>query len=164
MIACRHFILFVAVVAALATTGCSRAQPAPWLINESPSLPRGVYRLTGALASPGAIVALTPPPLGARYLAGLGAPPGARLLKRVAATQGETICRRGQQLTWPHGAATALPRDRQGRTLPQWAGCRALGADEVLVLGDTANSFDSRYFGPVRTSEIEGAYREVWRW
>lgn len=164
MIGRPHPGLFAAAVVVSAGAACSRAQPASWLVNESPSLPRGVYRLTGEPASRGAIVALTPPPQGGRYLAGLGAPPGARLLKRVAATPGESVCRRGRQLTWPRGWVAALPRDRRGRALPQWRGCRSLAADEVLVLGDTPNSFDSRYFGPIRTSEIAGVYEEVWRW
>jgi conjugative transfer signal peptidase TraF len=156
--------LFVAALAASACTACTRAQPAPWLVNETPSLPRGVYRLTAAPVSRGAIVAVTPPTTARRYLHDLGAPEGARLLKRVAALRGDTVCRRGQQLAWPRGVVTALRRDRLGRALPQWRGCRPLRADELLVLGDTPNSFDSRYFGPVRTAEIDGAYREVWRW
>lgn len=156
--------LFVAAIVAAASGACSRAQPAPWLVNETASLPRGVYRLTAGPASPGAIVAVTPPRQGRRYLAGLGAPPDARLLKRVAAAEGETVCRRGQQLSWPRGAVVALQRDRRGRPLPQWRGCRRLRADEIVVVGDTQDSFDSRYFGPIRTSEIDGAYKEVWRW
>lgn len=43
--------------------------------------------------------------------------------------------------------------------------CRGLLApDERLLLGDTPDSLDSRYFGPVATARIEGVYREAWTW
>ncbi|MFW2345454.1 MAG: S26 family signal peptidase [Brevundimonas mediterranea] len=48
--------------------------------------------------------------------------------------------------------------------MPQWSDCRRLAADEVFLVGDTAGSFDSRYFGPVRTAEVIGVYREVLTW
>jgi type IV secretory pathway protease TraF len=137
---------------------------APLLINETASLPRGLYRRTGKPMAPGAIVAFQAPPRVRAYLAGLGASPRARLLKRVAATGGEVVCRNGSDVTWPRGAVTALTFDRRGRSLPVWRGCRRLAEDEVFVLGDTALSFDSRYFGPVGRAAADGAYREVWRW
>ena len=134
------------------------------MVNESASLPRGVYRHTAQPVARGRVVMLAPPLIASAYLAGLGAGPGARLLKRVAAAGGETACVQGDRLSWPHGAVVALSRDRRGRQLPLWRGCRRLAADELLVVGDTPTSFDSRYFGPVRTAAVEGVYREVWRW
>lgn len=157
-------LLFAVGLGALGLAACSRAQPAPWLVNETQSLPRGLYRLTATAPSRGAVVALHPPPSARSYLSALGAPPDARLLKRVVAGRGDMVCRHGLRLTWPHGAVAAAPNDRHGRALPTWVGCRRLAADEVLVLGDTPKSFDSRYFGPVRTAAIDGAYREVWGW
>lgn len=142
---------------------CLRASPI-LIINESASLPKGVYRLTREPPALGAIVAFQPSPEGRRYLARLGAGPDARLLKRVVATEGDLACRTRDRLTWSRGSALALAQDRRGRDLPQWQGCHRLGAREVLVLGDTPLSFDSRYLGPVRTDELLGAYREVWRW
>ena len=35
------------------------------------------------------------------------------------------------------------------------------GADEVFLLGDTADSFDSRYWGPVRLTAIDGVWRPL---
>lgn len=156
--------LFAAALVAGASGACSQAQPAPWLVNETPSVPRGLYRLTPARAGPGDIVSVRPPAAARAYLAALGAPPDARLLKRVSAQAGETVCRRGQRLSWPGGAAIALAKDRAGRVLPRWSGCRGLGPDGLLVVGDTPLSFDSRYFGPVTTAQIDGVYEEVWRW
>lgn len=41
-----------------------------------------------------------------------------------------------------------------------WRGCRDLADGEVLLLGDTADSFDGRYWGPVRVELIEGVWRK----
>lgn len=142
----------------------AKAAPDPWLVNESASLPRGLYLRIPAAPALGQVVAVMPPPAARSYLAALGARPDARLLKRVAATPGERVCRKGQAMTWPRGVRLARSRDRRGRPLPAWTGCRRLAAGEVLVLGDTAASFDSRYFGPVPSSAIQGVYREIFRW
>lgn len=153
----------LALCAAGLAAACLRASPV-LIINESASLPKGVYRLTSEPPALGAIVAFQPSPEGRRYLARLGAGPDARLLKRVVATEGDLACRTRDRLTWPRGSALALAQDRRGRDLPQWQGCHRLGAREVLVLGDTPLSFDSRYLGAIRADELLGAYREVWRW
>lgn len=152
----------VALLAGLAAA--SRRAPAPFVINETPSVPRGVYQRVAEAPGVGRFVILVPPPSGAAYLNAQGAPSGARLLKQVAAGAGERVCVEGGRLSWPRGAAAALPQDRLGRRLPSWRGCRVLGADELLVLGDSPSSFDSRYFGPVRVAAIHGVYRKVWTW
>jgi type IV secretory pathway protease TraF len=156
--------LIAAGLAPCALAGLPRATPAPWLINETPSLPRGLYLRSPAPPAPGTVVAVAPPHAVRAYLESLGAPANARLLKRVAAGPGETVCREGGRLTWPRGGVVALDHDRRGRALPAWRGCRRLAADERLVLGDSAASFDSRYFGPVRLAAVEGVYKEAWRW
>ncbi|WP_421936120.1 S26 family signal peptidase [Phenylobacterium sp.] len=146
--------------AAVAHEGPAR----PWIVNETPSMPRGLYRAIAAFPERGAVVALSPPPSARAYLRRLGARDDALLLKRVVAGAGARACMSGQVLTWPSGSAIALDTDRQGRRLKPWQGCRRLEADELLVIGDSAASFDSRYFGPIRRSSIHGVYREVFRW
>ncbi|MFZ2031610.1 MAG: S26 family signal peptidase [Vitreimonas sp.] len=42
-----------------------------------------------------------------------------------------------------------------------WRGCRVLNADEVLLLGDTPDSFDGRYWGPINVRLIEGVWRRL---
>src|SRR5690606_15341417 len=98
------------------------------------------------------------------YLASLGMPPDVRLLKRVAAVGGETVCAGRGWLRTPRRAVAVSPADRRGVALPVWRGCRTLAADELLVLGDTPSSFDGRYFGPVTRGEVDGPYEEVVRW
>jgi type IV secretory pathway protease TraF len=160
----RFKLSLLAVPALAGLAALAKAAPPPWLVNETPSVPRGLYLRTSAAPAHGRVVAVTPPAAARSYLATLGAPPGATLLKRVAAGPGEVVCRLGDMMTWPRDARVAQPRDRRGEPLPGWTGCRRLGADELLVVGDTAASFDSRYFGPVRSAEIQGVYREIWRW
>lgn len=139
--------------------------PALALINESPSVPRGLYvRKFGPDPVRGAMVAL-PQPAGARpYLATLGMPPDVRLLKRAVAVEGDRVCRTGDRIEVAGGSVPVRLRDRRGASLPQWRGCRRLGPGELFLLGDTPGSFDSRYFGPVRVSDLDGVFREILTW
>ncbi len=153
-------------VAVMAVVGLIADQaPAAALVNESPSLPKGLYlRAPGEAPSVGVIVA-TPQPVGARaYLRRQGMPAEVLLIKRVAAASGDRVCVQGDRLILPGRIVPVLVRDRQGVTLPAWSGCRRLEPGELFLLGDTPGSFDSRYFGPVQESAIEGVYREGVTW
>lgn len=139
--------------------------PALALVNESPSLPTGVYiRVPGAVPERAAIVAVPQPASGRAYLAGLGMPSDVLLIKRVAATGGQVVCRHGGSLSTPGRTVEVKDRDRRGVRLPVWHGCRRLAADELFLLGDTASSFDSRYFGPVRRDQVQGVFAEGLTW
>jgi len=143
----------------------SAVAPPLALINESPSLPVGLYlRDPGAQPGPGAVVAAVPPPGARAYLARLGAPAEARLLKRVAAVGGQQVCAHPGQLLTPDRRVKVRSHDRQGAVLPIWRGCRVLEPDELILLGDTPGSFDSRYFGPVRRADLDGVYRRALAW
>ena len=76
--------------------------PALAIVNESPSLPRGLY-LRNDAASPerGAVVTVPQPPSVRAYLARLGMPADVRLIKRVAATAGDAVCSDGRWLPPP---------------------------------------------------------------
>jgi type IV secretory pathway protease TraF len=152
--------------AALALAGLIKCAPQPPLvINETPSVPPGLYvRSPGAEPMLGRLVTLAQPATARAYLTGLGVPPDMRLLKRVAAVGGEPVCARRGRLRTPRQEVAAPRHDRRGVPLPVWDECRRLRADEVLLLGDTPTSFDSRYFGPVRRADLEGAYTEVLTW
>ncbi|MEH6678169.1 S26 family signal peptidase [Phenylobacterium sp.] len=141
-----------------------RSGPPPLLINESPSLPEGVYGLERRTAGLGATVAVAQPPAGRAYLAALGMPGEVMLIKRVAAVQGDRVCLDGERLTAGSQTRRVRRRDGQGRVLPLWAGCRLLGPGELFLLGDTPGSFDSRYFGPVHRDQVIGVYREIFTW
>lgn len=136
-----------------------------FLVNESPSLPEGLYvRTADRRPDRGAVVAVPQPPVAQAYLGPLGMPAEVLLLKRVAAVGGDVVCSDEAAVRWPGGRAPVGAVDRRGRPLPRWAGCRRLAADELFLLGDTPASFDSRHFGPVSRSAVAGVYREMVRW
>lgn len=161
----RWAVLGVAVFMLGALALLARQTPALALVNESPSLPRGVYtRFPAGDIVRGSTVAVPQPERARAYLASLGMPAEVALIKRVAGVGGDRICAQDGRVVTPGGVMAVHQRDRRGAVLPQWSDCRRLAADEVFLVGDTAGSFDSRYFGPVRTAEVIGVYREVLTW
>jgi conjugative transfer signal peptidase TraF len=134
--------------------------------NRSPSVPLGLYRIIlREDARVGDLVAVRPLPRLAWFMADRHyVEPGALLLKPVAASGGATICRNGLDITIDGVmVAVALMRDRIGRSLPQWNGCRRLAPDELFLLAPARpDSFDSRYFGPVGRSAIVGSATPLW--
>jgi type IV secretory pathway protease TraF len=134
-------------------------------VNESPSLPRGLYlRRPGAPIAVGAVVVAPQPEVARPYLASLGIPPEVRLIKRVAAASGDVVCREGGAVRISSRTLAVRDRDQRGVSLPAWEECRRLRAGEVFLLGDTPASFDSRYFGPVHVRDLEGVFQESVTW
>ena len=80
------------------------------------------------------------------------------LLKPVAALAPAVVCRFGRYV-FIDGKLVARAKlfDGQHRILPRWKGCHILNADEVFLIARPKNSFDSRYFGPVKSSQVIGA-------
>ena len=89
-------------------------------------------------------------------------PPGIPLIKRVIGIAGDTICRRGLTILINNvTVADARMNDSKGRVLPNWQGCQVLANDEVFLLQDHPQSFDGRYFGPVKRSLIIGRAKKL---
>ena len=87
------------------------------------------------------------------------------VIKRIAAADGESVCERSGRLAIDgHVVARALTADSTGRPLPAWHGCRILGRGEFLLLGDTWDSYDSRYFGPIAARAVLGRAIPLWTW
>lgn len=128
--------------------------------NVTPSVPVGLYLIVPARRlRAGDLVAAEPPQALARFLAGRGyVPPDTPLLKRIAAAEGQQVCRTGDRIIIGNVfEGTVLARDRRGRPLPRWQGCRRLGADDVFLMNaHIPDSFDGRYFGPLSTKHILG--------
>lgn len=140
------------------------AHPAPALIyNPSPSVPRGFYVRAHEPVAVGAFVTLRAADASPAYAQARDFTDRTdRFIKRVAAVGGTLVCAEGDRVTVPGRAPMArLAQDSAGRVLPSWDGCRTLGADEVFLLGDTADSFDSRYWGPVHMTAINGVWRPL---
>lgn len=134
------------------------------LVNTSPSEPRGLYLRSAAAPAPGRIIAFRPPAAAYPYVAeALPARARTSILKSVQGGAGDLVCADSDRVvvngkTWPPPARI----DRRGRALPQWRDCRRLAADEVFVLSTRIpNSFDSRYYGPIRRSEVLSVYRPL---
>lgn len=161
----RGFLIAGAVVAAtLATLTVPVSRYAVW--NVTASVPTGLYAIRGKRSlHVGERVAIEPPPDLRSLLAERGyLPTGVPLLKRIAAVSGQRICRFGHGVTIDGefvGAARA--RDRLGRMLPAWFGCRTLRAGELFVMNPAApDSFDGRYFGVLRMVHVIGRAAPVW--
>ena len=126
--------------------------------NRSPSVPVGLYLVLARPAHVGDYVATrlsgTMQALAERrsYIG-----PNTPVLKRVAASEGDRVCRRGRIVQIAEERfVIALVSDRQGRQLPVWQGCYQLQNDQRFVLGTHLESFDSRYFGPINREQIVG--------
>ncbi len=155
----------VPIAAALTLGILSQTSAPPVLLNESTSLPRGLYwRDWGAAPGIGSVVAIPQPGSGRAYLSRLGMPEEVLLIKRVAAAGPDHVCLVDGTLRLPSGRVPVRGTDRRGEVLPVWSGCRRLANGELFLLGDTPTSFDSRYFGPVDRAAIAGVYREGPTW
>lgn len=130
------------------------------LYNHSPSIPTGFYLRQSAPIGLGAVVtvrALDVAPAEARARRFTGE--GDRFIKRIAAVAGDEVCAKGESLRINNSPALRRKsHDAAGRVLKAWTGCRVLAAHEVLLLGDTEDSFDGRYWGPTERHNIEGTW------
>ena len=143
------------------------ARPIPLYIwNASQSAPLGLYRLqpVDTLFVTELVAILPPEPLAAFLAEGSYLPRGVPMLKRVLALPGQTVCRNGLTITVDGiGLGEALDRDRRGRPLPIWQGCRVVARDDVFLMNlQSADSLDSRYFGPLPASAVIGRAVPVW--
>jgi len=154
---------FVGLTALLAPTVLHLSAALLW--NATASAPIGLYWIHASRPlSVGDWVAARPPDVARtlfaerRYL-----PVGVPLVKQIAAVSPQRVCRFGVRVTIDRRAgAQALTRDRMGRALPVWSGCRRLQRDEFLLLNAAAASLDGRYFGPSSGGDIVGRLTPVW--
>ena len=153
-----------------ATLGAGLAvlvHPAPkWIWNASASVPIGLYAVhpAGALHD-GELLMVAPPEPLAAFLAGRGyLPNGVPLLKHVLALPGHQVCRTARAIA-VDGVAVgeAQDRDRKGRALPVWRGCRVVAAGEVFLMNRrSVDSLDGRYFGALPDTTIVGRADPIW--
>jgi len=131
----------------------------------SPSLPTVPYLRTFEPVEIGKIVAFIMPDEARRYQIRRGndVPTNFLFMKPIAAEPGDQVCNsfsgffiNGKRI------AETVSHDSDGRLLPVWRQCRHLHHDEYFMLSThIANSFDSRYFGPVDGTEIAAVYRPL---
>ena len=159
--------LIAAGASCAALAGTFLWKPAPVLLwNASPSSPVGLYWVRHSLEPGIGDTAIAWPPPPARRLAARrhDLPAGVPLVKNVAAVSGSRICAIGPAV-FVNGrpAAVRRSRDRTGRGLPWWSGCRTLGKGELFLLAPRVpEAFDGRYFGITRASEVMGKGKLLW--
>lgn len=157
----RRLILLTTLAAALAVvTPACVGLPIKLIWNASASVPIGLYEIV----SPEQIdvtdlVAVAPPVPLAAWMAERGyLARGVPLLKRVMGLRGQRVCRIGNAVTVdavPLG--DALDRDRRGRALPVWQGCRRIGDGQMFLMNASVHdSLDGRYFGPIPARAVIG--------
>ncbi len=160
----------IVIAAALAAFGVGypglTPMPVKLIWNASASAPIGLYTIDfhGPFEVTDLLAVDAPEPL-ATFLADRGyLPKGVPLLKRVLAVSGQTVCRTGLVITVDgvdYGAA--LERDRAGRDLPVWQGCKHIHTGEVFLMNwQVRDSLDGRYFGLIATDRIIGHALPLW--
>lgn len=134
--------------------------PTRLIWNVSASAPIGLY----AIDQPGDLtvtdlVAVDPPAALADFMVERGyIGRGVPLLKRVMGLPGQKVCSIRRTITVDGiELGAALDRDRSGRELPVWSGCRRIAGDEIFLMNaGVRDSLDGRYFGPVSTDTVIG--------
>lgn len=158
----------LSLAAALVVAGCALEvlqSPRPLLVwNVTESAPLGLYRRSWVPPKNGDWMLLRPP----RAVAELAAarhylPRNVPMVKRIAASSGDTVCRAGVVVRVNGEVrAVAQARDRAGRLLPRWSGCARLHGGQFFVLNAPALSFDSRYFGAVDAAQVIERIEPLW--
>lgn len=135
------------------------------VINDTPSLPEGFYRKNTRSVEKGSFVLFRLP------VGELSSRPYARenLIKQVVAVAGDRVGI-GKAGVWVNGRLLAnsaqLPTDRDGLPLPRLnLEEYTLEAGELLTMSTyNPRSFDSRYFGPVRSDQILSVVEPLFTW
>lgn len=163
----RAGYVMTAVIAAVSIGLAATVPITPRLVwNASASLPIGFYTIAPAtrLEPTDLVVVSAPEPLAA-FLAERGyLPRSVPLLKRVAGLPGQEVCRRAAHVTVDGiDMGDARARDRLGRELPVWQGCRRVADDEIFLMNWwVEDSLDGRYFGPLPRASILGRAMPLW--
>ncbi len=128
--------------------------------NVSASVPTGLYSLSvpNSLAV-GDLVAVMPEKALADFMVERGyIGRGVPLLKRVMALPVQQVCRTDNAITVDAvRLGDALDRDRIGRVLPIWQGCRRIANGDIFLMNpDVRDSLDSRYFGSIPARTVIG--------
>lgn len=142
------------------------SMPIKLIWNASASAPIGFYTIdfNGPIEVTDLVAVDAPEPL-ATFLSERGyLSRNVPLMKRVLAVSGQTVCRTGLTIIVDGvEVGAALARDRAGRDLPVWKGCRHVHTGEIFLMNwDVRDSLDGRYFGLISTDQIIGRAVPLW--
>ncbi len=155
----RKFVLAMSALAVAAIAAKPMFDPVPLVIwNASNSVPIDWYFVSKRQPNLGKIAVIRPTEWVEIYASARGyLPLHTPLLKPVRAIKGSIVCRFGRYVFIDGNmVARAKYLDTNHRMLPVWKGCRILQSDEIFVLGQHRDSFDSRYFGPISLAQVLG--------
>lgn len=85
------------------------------------------------------------------------------LIKYVAGLSGNEFCSDENGDLWINGIPSAknnIKKYPQG--LLDQSSCQTLKPDELLILGEHPDSYDSRYFGPIKTNQVIAKVKLLW--
>lgn len=86
------------------------------------------------------------------------------LVKHVAAMAPSEFCIDEDAVLWIDGSPVALINiEKYPSKKPNQSQCQRLMADEILVIGEHPDSYDSRYFGPIKLKQIIAQVELLWQ-
>lgn len=145
-------------------------------VNTTRSIPIGFYWLSDAPVSKGEYVIFCPPvnalfdEAKKRGYFNSGFCPGqyGYIMKMNLAAKSDKVSVTDQgvfvnNVLLPYSKPRSV--DKSGRPLPVYRGDIVLSENDVLLMSDVSElSFDSRYYGPVSRSQIQGVIRPIFTW
>ncbi len=160
-------LCFAAVIGAV-FIGTPELDPPPLLWNDSPSMDTGIYRKTADQAEVGAIVSVEIPEAARLYAESRSIEIAwGSFLKPIAAVGGDHVCVSLEEGLQINGQKIAEVRrsDSAGNVIAVWSHCRKLLENEYFLYAPRVpESYDSRYYGPIREENIKGVYTPLWTW
>lgn len=162
----RHILALGALAVGTLIATAVADLPTRLIWNATASAPVGFYTVepAAALEVPELVAVMPPEPL-ATFMVERGyVARGVPLLKRVLGLSGQRVCRKGVTITVDGvEMGDALDRDRMGRDLPVWQGCRIIAPGELFLMNwQVRDSLDGRYFGPITANSIIGRALPLW--
>lgn len=86
------------------------------------------------------------------------------LIKYIAAINPAEVCVDDREALWIDGSAVAQRNiEKYPSAVPDQSRCHQLLADEILVIGDHPDSYDSRYFGPIKRADVIARVELIWQ-
>ena len=155
----RLVLIAVGLLVAIATVLVIWLSPPPFVIwDASKSVPIGWYYVEHRQPKLHEIAVVSLDDWPQLYAAEQGyLPRNVWLIKPIAALFPAVVCRFGNTV-FVDGklVARAKTLDRLHRILPRWKGCLLLKSNEVFLIARPRDSFDSRYFGVIKLSQVAG--------
>lgn len=139
--------------------GVNNAKPKV-IFNFTPSIPLGIYMVTDKKSFVTGDVLVFAPPENVKTIVHnrkwLAAKRG-YLLKPIVAVPGDFVCIENSHFYVNNfDFGEVKDQDREGRELPDYHFCGTVKSGTFFVGVQARNSFDSRYFGPIKTTQILG--------